>query len=147
MVTGASPLILWQCVGTRVPECCPRGQPPRRDGPMQLRIAEEGRLASKLWKLESIDENADQCTPTLRQLWEGTRRTISAMLPVVLTLPGTPLPSETIIDASIAFRRRRTGRSPGCATCRPGSSVPSDLIAEAKHDHGAPRLRGQVGSI
>src|ERR1035437_2066155 len=81
MVTGASPLILWQCVGTWVPECCPRGQAPRRDGPMQLRIAEEGRLASKLWDLESIDENADQCTPTLRQLWEGTRRTISAMLP------------------------------------------------------------------
>ena len=66
---------------------------------MQLRIAEEGRLATKLWERESIDENADQCTPTLRQLWEGTRRTISAMLPVVLTLPGTPLPSETIIDA------------------------------------------------
>src|ERR1035437_2690864 len=74
MVTGASPLILWQCVGTWAPECCPRGQAPRRDGPMQLRIAEEGRLASKLWELESIDENADQCTPTLRQLWEGTRR-------------------------------------------------------------------------
>ena len=27
---------------------------------MQLRIAEEGRLASKPWELESIDENADQ---------------------------------------------------------------------------------------
>src|ERR1035437_258889 len=72
MVTGASPLILWQSVGTWVPEPCPRGQAPRRDGPMQLRIAEEGRLATKLWERESIDENADQCTPTLRQLWEGT---------------------------------------------------------------------------
>jgi len=100
-----------------------------------------------LWERENVDENADQCTPTLRQLWEGTRRTISAMLPVVLTLRGTPLPSETIIDASKAFRRRRTGRSPGCATCRPGPSVPSDLIAEAKNDHGPPRWGDQVGTI
>ena len=59
---------------------------------MQLRTAEEGRLASKLWELESIDENADQMHTNSPELWEATRRTISAMLPVVLTLPGTVRP-------------------------------------------------------
>jgi hypothetical protein len=59
---------------------------------MQLRIAEEGRLACKLWELESIDENADQMHTNSPELWEATRRTISAMLPVVLTLPATVRP-------------------------------------------------------